>query len=308
MSLLVVGSVAFDNVETPKGKVENALGGSALYFSASSSLFTDVRLVAVVGDDFPQEPVDFLKSRGVDLSGLHQVEGKTFRWEGRYGDDLNEAETLATHLNVFGDFKPVLSEEYRQSDYVFLANIDPCLQRDVLDQIESPKFVALDTMNFWIDSKLDSLKETLKRVDMLVINDGEARSLGGDSNVVKAAHNILKMGPRFLVIKRGEYGALLFDGDEFAFAPAFPLEEVFDPTGAGDTFAGGMMGYIANKDSISPEVLRQAMVVGCTMASFDVEDFSFNAMRELTHPQIDERLNAFRKLIHCTEFTSPGKA
>lgn len=303
MSLLVVGSVAFDTIETPKGKVDNALGGSALYFSASSSLFTDVRLLAVVGEDFPQEPVDFLKGRGVDVSGLHTAEGDTFRWEGRYGADLNEAETLATHLNVFGDFKPVLSDEYRKSEYVFLANIDPDLQRDVLDQVENPKFVALDTMNFWIEGKLDALKKTLKRVNMLVINDSEARALGEDSNVVKAAQNILKMGPRYLVIKRGEYGALLFDGDEFAFAPAFPLEEVFDPTGAGDTFAGGMLGYIASQDSLSPKVLRQAMVVGCTMASFDVEDFSFNAMRDLTKRDINARLSAFRKLVHYDDIT-----
>lgn len=301
MSLLVVGSVAFDSVETPSGKVDEALGGSALFFSASASHFTDIRLVAVVGDDFPDEPVDFLKSRGVDVSGLHRAEGKTFRWSGRYGDDLNEAETLATHLNVFGDFNPVLSDEYKKSEYVFLANIDPDLQRDVLDQVEAPKFVACDTMNFWIDGKLDSLKETLKRVDMLVINDGEARSLGGTNNIVTAARNIRALGPRFLVIKRGEYGALLFDGEEFAFAPAYPLEVVRDPTGAGDTFAGGMLGYIARCGSVDRSVLRQAMVLGCVMASFDVEDFSFDAMRDLDSEKIADRVDMFRRLVHYDE-------
>ena len=303
MSLLVVGSVAFDCIETPKGKVDDAIGGSAMFFSASASQYTDVRLVAVIGDDFPDEPISFLNSKGVDTSGLTRAEGKTFRWVGSYGDDLNEATTLDTQLNVFGAFKPVLSETYRSSEYVFLANIHPDLQREVLDQVENPKFVALDTMNFWIEGERESLLKTLERVDMLVLNDAEARSLAQTSNIVKAGNIIRTMGPKYVVVKRGEYGAMLFDGDEIAFAPAFPLEDVFDPTGAGDTFAGGMMGYLSKVDEVTPATLRQGMIVGCVMASFDVEDFSFNAMRDLTKDAINERLEVFRRMVNYDTVT-----
>jgi sugar/nucleoside kinase (ribokinase family) len=265
MSLLVVGSVAFDTVETPFGKVEEALGGSALYFSTSASYFTDVNLVAVVGDDFPEDTTDFLASRGVNLDGLQRTSGETFRWKGKYGYDLNEAITLDTQLNVFGDFHPELPEDYRSASHVFLANIDPELQLEVLQQVENPEFVALDTMNFWIEGKKDALLETLSHVDMVVINETEARQLADEANIVQAAHSILEMGPDFIAIKRGEYGALLFTERDTFFAPAYPLEAVFDPTGAGDTFAGGLLGYISQNGHLNPQHLRQAMVVGSCM-------------------------------------------
>ena len=302
MSLLVVGSVALDSVETPFGKVEDAVGGSAMYFSASASYYTDVRLVAVVGKDFPKEPVEFLSSRGVDLSGLHHTQGETFRWKGKYGFDLNEAITLDTQLNVFGDFNPVLSEEYRSSDVVFLANIDPALQLQVLDQVEAPKFVAMDTMNLWIETKLEELKRVIARVDMLVINDGEARMLAKESNVVAAAKKIRAMGPEFLVIKRGEYGALLFTNDDIFFAPAYPLEDVFDPTGAGDTFAGGLIGYLANQGSFGLHEMRLATIVGCVMASFDVQKFSYEGLRDLNRDRIFARFEKFRHLTTFGDF------
>ncbi len=298
MSLLVVGSVAFDSVETPFGKVEEVLGGSAMYFSTAASYFTDVNLVAVVGDDFPEEPIEFLKKRNVDTTGLHCVEGKTFRWKGRYGYDLNEAHTLDTQLNVFSDFAPELPEDYRDADFAFLANIDPVLQLEVLEQVNNPTFVAADTMNFWIEGKLNELKAVLERVDMLVINEGEARELSGEPNMVKAAEKIRAMGPTFVVIKRGEYGALLFANDQVFFAPAYPLESVFDPTGAGDTFAGGMIGYLARRGAVGDiESLRLSTVVGCVMASFVVEDFSFDAMRELDDERILQRFKDFHDLI-----------
>ena len=298
MSLLVVGSVAFDSVETPFGKVEEVLGGSALFFSTAASYFTDVKLVAVVGEDFPDEPVSFLRDdRKVDIEGLQQVPGETFRWKGRYGFDLNEAQTLETHLNVFNDFKPNLPESYRDAKHVFLANIDPAIQIEVLDQIRNPEFVAADTMNFWIEGKLEILKEMIKRVDMLVINEGEARALGGDPNIVKAAEAIKAMGPKFLVIKRGEYGALLFDEEDVFFAPAYPLEKVFDPTGAGDTFAGGMMGYLSRQGQFDNGVLRLSTIVGCVMASFAVEKFSFDALRDLDSEKILHRFSQFQTLV-----------
>jgi len=298
MSLLVVGSVAFDSVKTPFGKVEQALGGSALYFSTCASYFTDVNLVAVVGNDFPDEPVDFLKSRGVDLDGLHRADGRTFRWKGRYGFDLSEAHTLDTQLNVFQDFDPELPESYRKSKHVFLANIDPELQLEVLEQVEAPEFVAADTMNFWIEGKLEELKRTLEHVDMLVINEGEARELGQEANIVQAARAIRAMGPNFLVVKRGEYGALLFTPDDIFFAPAYPLEAVFDPTGAGDTFAGGLLGYLARNGGFgNPGTLRLGTVIGCVMASFVVEKFSFDALRDLDSDAIMRRFERFQSLV-----------
>ena len=298
MSLLVVGSVALDSVETPFGKVEDSIGGSAMYFSASSSYYTQVRLVAVVGEDFPQEPLTFLRERGVDLSGLTTSTGKTFRWKGRYGYDLNEAHTLDTQLNVFSDFKPELSEAYRDTPVVFLANIDPTLQLQVLDQVRSPKFVACDTMNLWINTKLDELKRVLARVDMVVINEGEARMLSNESNMVQAARVIRELGPRFVVIKRGEYGALLFAEEQVFFAPAYPLESVFDPTGAGDTFAGGLMGYLAHHGRFDFESMRLATIVGCVMASFCVERFSYENLKQIDMLRIQERFERFRKLTH----------
>ncbi len=303
MSLLVVGSVAFDSVETPFGKVEDVLGGSALYFSTSASYFTDVSLVAVVGDDFPTEPVDFLKSRKVDVDGLHVAAGKTFRWKGQYGFDLNEAQTLDTQLNVFSDFAPVLPERYRDSKFVFLANIDPELQLEVLRQVRNPEFVACDTMNYWITGKLDALKRTLEHVDMLVINESEARALSGEPNIVKAASVIHQMGPKHLVVKRGEYGALLFTDGQVFFAPAFPLESVFDPTGAGDTFAGGLLGYLASRGRVDFETLRLGTVIGCVMASYVVEKFSFDAMRNLNALDIKSRFERFESLVHFDPLT-----
>ncbi len=297
MSLLVVGSVAFDTVETPFGKVEEALGGSALYFSTSASYFTDVNLVAVVGEDFPDETVDFLASRGVDLDGLNHTDGETFRWKGKYGYDLNEAITLDTQLNVFGDFHPQLPESYKSASHVFLANIDPELQLEVLDQVEDPEFVALDTMNFWIEGKRDALVEVLARVDMAVFNETEARQLAGEANIVKAAQSILEMGPSFIAVKRGEYGALLFTERDTFFAPAYPLESVFDPTGAGDTFAGGLLGYIAENGHTDMQNLRQAMVVGSVMASFCVEEFSLDGLRERDSKEIISRFSKFEKLV-----------
>lgn len=299
MSLLVVGSIAFDSVETPFGKVEEALGGSALYFSTSASYFTEVDLVAVVGDDFPDDTIDFLEARNVGLEGLSRSEGKTFRWKGKYGYDLNEAQTLDTQLNVFGDFHPDLPDSYRDASHVFLANIDPELQLEVLDQVRDPEFVALDTMNFWIDGKLDALRNVLERVDMAVINEQEARQLADEANITQAARTILEMGPDFVAIKRGEYGALLFTRDSVFFAPAYPLESVFDPTGAGDTFAGGLIGYICRcGGDVTEKNLRQATVLGGVMASFCVEEFSLDGLREIETARIETRFDQFQELVN----------
>lgn len=298
MSLLVVGSVAFDSVETPFGKAEEVLGGSATYFSTSASYFTDVKLVAVVGDDFPEEHVDFLKSREIDVKGLQKSSGKTFRWKGRYDFDLNQAHTLDTQLNVFASFKPQIPEEYKDAEYVFLANIDPVLQLEVLKQVRKPKFVACDTMNFWIEGKPDELKETLKHVDLLTINEGEARELAKEPNLVLAAKKILSYGPKTLIVKRGEYGSLMFSDSGIFSAPAYPLESVFDPTGAGDSFAGGFMGYLSNIGNISDGSIRQAIIFGSVMASFNVEDFSLNGMKNLNYKEIEDRFKEFKRLTH----------
>jgi sugar/nucleoside kinase (ribokinase family) len=298
MGLLVVGSIALDSVETPFGTVEEVLGGSATYFSTSASYFTDVSLVAVVGEDFPEKHISFLKLRNVDLRGLERKKGRTFRWKGSYGYDLNEAHTLRTELNVFEHFKPKLPEEYREAEVVFLANIDPDLQREVLGQVKSPRVVAADTMNFWIEGKRDSLIETLKQVDILLINGSEARQLTGEPNLVKAARKINTYGPKTLIVKQGEYGVLMFNGSSVFSAPAYPLEDVFDPTGAGDTFAGGFMGYLANTMDFSEAAMRRATVLGSVMASFDVEDFSLNKIRDLEYREIEARYREFRKLAH----------
>jgi sugar/nucleoside kinase (ribokinase family) len=298
MALLVVGSVALDSLETPFGRREEILGGSACYFSACASYFGPTRAVAVVGEDFPQEHLDFLASRGVDLAGLVRKPGRTFRWKGRYEFDLNTAHTLDTQLNVFADFQPELPEHYRDSEYVFLGNIDPDLQRAVLDQVRGPRFVACDTMNYWIASKRESLLKTLKRVDLLFVNDGEARQLAGEHNVVKAARKILSFGPRAVVVKRGEYGALFFSGAEVFAASAFPVPDVFDPTGAGDSFAGGFMGYVARSGNEEPAVLRRAIVLGSVLASFAVEQFSLDRLRTLTTDEIRARYAEARQLAH----------
>jgi sugar/nucleoside kinase (ribokinase family) len=299
MSLLVVGSVALDSVETPFGRKEDILGGSATYFSTSASFFTPARVVAVVGEDFPEQHLNFLRGRGIDLEGLTREAGRTFRWKGRYGYELNEAQTLDTQLNVFQAFSPKLPDSYRDTPYVFLGNIHPELQSQVLDQVRSPKLVAADTMNFWIQGSKAALVKTLKRVNLLFVNDAEARQLAGEHNVVKAARAILAMGPQRVVIKRGEYGALLFDNEHIFACPAFPLAEVFDPTGAGDTFAGGFMGTLATSTGpVDEALLRRAMVMGSVMASFTVEKFSLERLREVTRPEIHARFAEFRKLTH----------
>jgi len=298
MSLLVVGSVAFDSVETPFGKAEEVLGGSATYFSTAASFFTDVKLVAVVGEDFPVEHVDFLKSREIDVNGLQKASGKTFRWKGRYDFDLNQAHTLDTQLNVFASFKPQIPEGYKDAEYVFLANIDPVLQLEVLKQVKKPKLVACDTMNFWIEGKLNELKETLRHVDILTINEGEARELSKEANLVKAAKTILSFGPKTLIVKRGEYGSLMFSDKGIFAAPAYPLESVFDPTGAGDSFAGGFMGYLSNTGDLGDGNIRQAIIFGSVMASFNVEEFSLNRMKTLTYGEIEQRYRSFKNLTH----------
>jgi sugar/nucleoside kinase (ribokinase family) len=306
MTILVVGSVAFDSVETPFGRVDNVLGGSATYFSTSASFFTDVSLVAVVGEDFPQEHVDFLKSRSIDLRGLARNPGKTFHWKGRYGFDLNEAQTLETHLNVFETFRPRIPNEYAGAEFLFLANIDPELQMEVLDQVPRPRIVACDTMNFWISSKPEALKKVIERVDIFIINEGEARQLSGEANLIKAARKLLGFGVKTLIVKRGEYGVLMFNRSSVFSAPAYPLEEVFDPTGAGDTFAGGFMGYLAKTGDSSEEGIRQAIIFGSVMASFNVEDFSLNRLKSLDYREIEERYRSFKAMTHFQGLPEAG--
>ncbi len=296
MGIVVVGTVAFDTVETPFGRGENVLGGSATYFSTSASFFTDVSLVAVVGEDFPQEHVDFLRSRDINIDGLQRIPGKTFHWSGKYGYDLNEAQTLDTQLNVLMQFRPDLPESYRDAEYLFLANIDPDLQLEVLSQVRKPKLVACDTMNFWISSKPEALRKVLQQVDIVVINEGEARQFTGEANLVKAARQIIALGCKRLVVKRGEYGVLMFTADTAFAAPAYPLEQVFDPTGAGDTFAGGFMGYLADTGDLTEEGIRQAIVFGSVMASFNVEDFSLDRMKLLAYSEIEARYKSFKSL------------
>lgn len=301
MSLLVVGSVAFDAVETPFGKRDKTLGGSATFFSSSASYFSPVQLVAVVGNDFPEEHIAYLKGRGVDLAGLTvDKSGQTFFWKGKYDLNLNNCQTLETHLNVFERFKPILPEAFRDAEYVFLANIDPVLQLNVLDQVKKPKLVAMDTMNFWITGKREELKKVLARVDLLTINDGEARALSEEFNLVKAARKILGMGPKYLIIKQGEYGALLFSNDEIFRAAAYPLESLFDPTGAGDSFAGGLMGYLAQHGGGLKE-LKQGVIAGSVMASFAVEEFSVDRFRTLKKAEIQQRFQQFHKLTHFND-------
>ncbi len=296
--LLVVGSVALDSVETPFGKVQEVLGGSATYFSYAASFFTQVRLVATVGQDFPDAHLKLLADRGVDTTGLQTSQGRTFRWVGQYGYDLNEAKTLETQLNVLADFRPQLDDSLRHTPFLFLANIDPDLQMDVLRQMkERPRIVALDTMNFWIQGKQEALRRALSRVDIVTINDGEARQLAGEPNLIRAARAIASMGPRTVVVKRGEYGALMLTDNTFFFVPAYPLESVYDPTGAGDTFAGGFMGYLAAQERVDAGAMRRALVYGSVMASFTVEDFSLRRLTRLKPADIADRYTAFHDLI-----------
>lgn len=302
MSLLVVGSVALDSVETPFGKVDDALGGSATFFAAAASLYCGVQLVGVVGSDFPEEQLGFLEERGVDLSGLDRCEGESFRWAGVYSYDLNSRETLETRLGVFADFQPKIPEPFRDAEWIFLGNIDPVLQLDVLEQVRRPRLVAADTMNFWISGKRDELMELLKRVDLLMVNDSEARELSGEYNLLRAARWIQARGPDMVVVKKGEHGAILFTREFVFFVPGYPLEVVFDPTGAGDAFAGGFIGYLARAGSIEPTDLRRAMVYGSAMGSFAVERFGVERFHDLTIRDIHERVGQFRDL---TAFEQP---
>jgi sugar/nucleoside kinase (ribokinase family) len=296
MSLLVVGSVALDTVETPFGRAEDALGGSATFFSAAASSFCPVQLVGVIGDDFPANALDFLAERDVDLSGLERAAGESFRWSGVYSFDLNSRDTLDTRLGVFADFNPRIPASFRSTEWVFLGNIDPVLQLAVLDQIERPKLVACDTMNFWIQGKRDELLQLLGRVDLLLVNDAEARELSGDHNLARAAHWIQEQGPQYIIIKKGEHGAILFTPDSIFFAPGFPLEEVFDPTGAGDAFAGGLMGYLAQCGQLSDAAMRRAVIYGSAMGSFAVERFSVERFKDLTQEEIEARVRSFREM------------
>jgi sugar/nucleoside kinase (ribokinase family) len=295
--LLVVGSVALDSVTTPFGQVTEVLGGSATYFSYAASFFTDVKVVAVVGEDFPKAHLAALKHRGVDLSGLQVTHGQTFRWVGEYGFDLNEAKTVETRLNVFANFRPSLSGAHKKIPFLFLANIDPELQLEVLRQVERPQLVALDTMNFWIEGKRQALLGVLAEVDVLLINDAEARQLAREPNVIKAARAILGMGPRTVVVKRGEYGSLMVSDGSFFFVPAYPMESVLDPTGAGDTFAGGFMGHLAREGRTDLDSVRRAIVFGSVMASFTVEDFSLNRLLSLNAHEIERRYASFQDLV-----------
>ena len=296
MSLLVVGSVALDDIEAPAGRVHSVLGGAATYFSVAAAFLCPVRAVGVVGSDFPAEHLEFLEERGVDTSGIYAEEGKTFRWGGRYHESLNRRDTLFTELGVFERFDPLLSEPQRDSRYVFLANIHPTIQLGVLEQVRAPRFSAMDTMNFWIEGTPDELSRTLAAVDGLLINDEEALQLTGKSNLVQAAAEIRARGPHTLVIKRGEHGALLFDAEGIFAAPAFPLREVRDPTGAGDSFAGGFMASLARDGELGSEALRRAVVYGSVMASFCVERFSLDRFRDLGPEEVANRFERFRQL------------
>lgn len=297
-NILAVGSLAFDSVSTPAGTAERVLGGSLNFFSLSASFFNPLQLVGVVGDDFPKEHLEFLAKRKIDISGISTVPGKTFHWTGKYEGDLSDAITLSTQLNVFEHFNPEIPEKFRDAEYVFLGNIAPELQLSVLDQVRKPKLIALDSMNFWITGRREPLLKVLSRIDLLSINEGEAKLLAGENNVVLAAEKILTMGPKAVVVKRGEYGAFLFFQGEIFSAPAFPIRRVVDPTGAGDTFAGGMIGFLASQGSgLERTALRKAVLNGTVMASFTVEDFSFRRMQRLERPEIDARL---KQLIATT--------
>ncbi len=301
MPVLVVGSVALDSVETPFGKADDVLGGSATFFSAAASLLTPVQLVGVVGSDYPNDRLVPLADRGVDLAGLERADGQSFRWRGRYRHDLNSAETLETHLGVFSRFSPKIPEQFRQAPYVFLANIDPRLQLDVLNQVDRPKLVACDTMNFWIQSRRPDLLELLGKVDLVTLNDGEARQLTEKVNLVQAARWIMARGPRHVIIKKGEHGALMFTHDSVFFAPAYPLETVFDPTGAGDAFAGGFIGYLARTGDFSEGNMRRAVMYGSALGSFAVEKFSIDRLMEIGRPEIDARVRQLRELVTFEE-------
>ncbi len=296
MSILVVGSVALDSVKTPWGEVRDVLGGSATYFAYAASFFSEVNLVAVVGEDFPQNYIDLLKRRSIDLQGLKVLKGKSFRWEACYGDDPNERDTICLAPNVFQDFHPQLPQSYRSSEYIFLANIDPELHLEVLKQIDRPKLVACDTMNIWIEKRRNKLLKTLSKVDILIVNDSEAKALADEPNLFKAAKRITSLGPKKVVVKKGEHGALLFSDGGIFSAPAYPLEELRDPTGAGDSFAGGFLGHLAKTNDLSEGNLRKAVIYGTVLASFTVEDFSLNRLISITKDEISKRYQEFKEM------------
>jgi sugar/nucleoside kinase (ribokinase family) len=300
MSLLVVGTVAFDAIETPFGKTDKIIGGAATYISLSASYFTkEINLVSVVGDDFPKSTVKMLQGRGVNMDGLQVLKGqKTFFWSGRYHNDMNTRDTLVTELNVLGDFNPLLPDSYKEDEFVMLGNLTPVVQEKVLAQMKvRPKLIVLDTMNFWMDVALDDLKRILKKVDVLTINDAEARQLSGEYSLPRAAQKILTMGPAYLIIKKGEHGALLFNNHQVFYAPALPLEDVFDPTGAGDTFAGGFIGYLASTHDISFDNMKRAIIYGSAMASFCVEKFGTERLIDLTKKEVETRVQQFIDLV-----------
>ncbi len=303
MGILVVGSVAFDALQTPFGKVDRCIGGSATYFSVAASFFTEVSIVAVVGDDFTEEDAAIFRGRNINVDGLQRIPGeKTFFWSGEYGYDLNVAKTRDTQLNVFADFKPQLTEAQRNTDVLFLANIQPDLQLDVLRQTKRPRIVALDTMNLWIATARESLERVFREVDLIIINEAEVRQFTNDPNLIKGARSILALGPQTLVIKRGEYGVLMVTKDAIFAAPAYPLETVFDPTGAGDTFAGGFLGFLASRSEIHDRELRRAIIFGSVLASFTVEKFSLDRLREITLADVHERYQDFRALTAFEDF------
>ncbi len=296
-SVLVVGSVAYDSVETPEKKVENSLGGSAIYFSAAASLFAPVKVVGVVGEDFDWEDIAFLKKKGVDFEGMQQVPGKTFRWGGRYEKDMNYRETLYTHLNVFEKFDPHIPEAYKDTPFLFLANIQPELQQCVLAQMKRPRFTMLDTMNFWIEGRYEALLETIKMVDGIVINEEEALELVRETNLIRAMKKITALGPRVIIVKKGEHGAVLSVNNSYFFAPAYPVENVVDPTGAGDSFAGGFMGFVTEQGAVTESTLRKAVIYGSAVASFCVEGFSVDRLRTVSREELDKRVADFRRLV-----------
>ncbi len=296
MSVLVVGSVALDAVETPFGKADDVIGGSAVFFAAAACAFGPVQVVGVVGDDYPLDDLAFLREKGVDFSGVETAHGESFRWAGVYSYDLNSRETLETRLGVFADFSPKIPEPFRQARVVFLGNIDPELQLDVLEQVQDPKLVACDTMNYWIEGSRESLLRLLERVDLLMVNDAEVRQLANDPNLIKAARWVLERGPRIVVVKKGEHGAILFSEDSIFFAPGYPLEQVFDPTGAGDAFAGGFLGYLAGASSLDGPELRRAVIYGSVMGSFAVEAFSVDRFRSLDSNEVADRVREFREM------------
>jgi len=303
--VLMVGSMALDTVETPWGKVEAALGGAATYASCAASFFTGVRVVAVVGEDFPEEHLAWLRSRGIDTAGIQIAAGKTFHWSGYYDTDLNVAHTRRTDLNVFASFNPTLPPAYRQTPYVFLANIDPQLQLNVLEQVDAPRWTAMDTMNFWIERQPDEVWKVIERVHLVLLNEAEARQLCQTPHLIRAGKEILAHGPQAVIVKKGEHGAVLFTAQSYFSLPAYPLEEVVDPTGAGDSFAGGLMGYLACVEDVSEARLRAAMVWGSVIASFNVEDFSLNRQRHLTRPDLLARYQAFEDLTRFEKASWP---